>query len=112
MENPLRGDVALVIDGQRFVMRLTLGALAALEARLESGSLMELAERFETGQIGAADLMALLAAGLMGGGHDLSESDLAKAEIEGGAVGALQAGMTLLARAFQPFDDGLSLIHI
>ncbi|MEM7057329.1 MAG: gene transfer agent family protein [Pseudomonadota bacterium] len=106
MENPLRGDVAVVIDGKRYVLRLTLGALAALEARLESQSLMELAERFETGQISATDLTALLAAGLMGGGHDLTEADLAKAEIEGGAVGALHAGMALLARAFQPLGDG------
>lgn len=106
MENPLRGEVALVIDGTRYVMRLTLGALAALEARLESRSLMDLAERFESGQISASDLMALLAAGLMGGGHDVTEADLAKADIEGGAVGALHAGMALLARAFQPLGDG------
>lgn len=106
MENPLRGDVALMINGQRYVMRLTLGALAALEARLESRSLMDLAERFESGQITASDLMALLAAGLMGGGHQISEADLASADIEGGAVGALHAGMALLARAFQPLGDG------
>lgn len=106
MENPLRGDVALVINGKRYVMRLTLGALAALEARLESRSLMDLAGRFETGEIGAGDLAALLSAGLIGGGHDLSEADLANADIEGGAVGALHAGMALLARAFQPLCDG------
>ena len=32
--NPWRGDVALVIDGHACVMRLTLGALASLEATL------------------------------------------------------------------------------
>lgn len=106
MENPLRGEVALVIDGKRYVMRLTLGALAALEARLESQSLMALAERFETGQISATDLTALLTAGLLGGGHSVTEAELASAEIEGGAVGALHAGMALLARAFQPLGDG------
>lgn len=106
MENPLRGDVALTIDGRRYILRLTLGALAALEERLESRSLMDLAQRFESGEVSASDLTALLAAGLMGGGHDVSETDLASAEIEGGAVGALHAGMALLARAFQPLRDG------
>ena len=47
--NPWRGEVALSVDGQPRVMRLTLGALAELEARLKSGSLMELIGRFETG---------------------------------------------------------------
>ena len=45
--NPYRGEVAIVIDGRSRTMRLTLGALAALAARLQAGSLMGLAERFE-----------------------------------------------------------------
>ena len=105
--NPHRGEVSLVIDGQPHTMRLTLGALAALEARLETGSLMGLAERFETGQVSASDLIALLAAGLSGAGHETGEDTLSRAEIEGGAVAAMRAGMELLARAFRPFgDDG------
>lgn len=107
MENPLRGDVALAIDGERRVMRLTLGALAALEARLGAGSLMDLAERFEHGRVRSEDLIALLSAGLAGGGAPMDETALASADIEGGAVGALKAGMALLTRAFQPFEaDG------
>ncbi len=86
-------------------MRLTLGALAALETRLEAGSLMGLAERFESGRVATGELIALLAAGLAGGGHTVSEDALAKAEIEGGAVGAMRAGMELLSRAFQPFGN-------
>ena len=102
----MRGDVVLVVDRKPHMMRLTLGALAALEARLESGSLMELAERFESGAIGAKDLTALLVAGLQGAGSSLTEAELASAEIEGGAVGALHAGMDLLSRTFQPLDHG------
>lgn len=102
--NPHRGDVCLVINGEPCVLRLTLGALAALEARLEAGSLIELAERFETGRIGAGELVALLAAGLSGGGVALDEATLARADIEGGAVAAMQAGMELLGRAFQPLE--------
>lgn len=104
--NPHRGEVTLVIDGQAHVMRLTLGALAGLETRLEAGSLMGLAERFEDGAVPTADLIALLAAGLAGAGASLSERELAAADIEGGAVGAMRAGVELLARAFRPFGDG------
>ena len=36
MVNPQRGEVELVIDGTRHVLRLSLGALAELEDRLEA----------------------------------------------------------------------------
>ena len=101
MINPERGEVALIVDGRALTMRLTLGALAALEARLKAGSLVALAERFETGQVATDDLIALLAAGLSGAGHDLDETALAGAEIGGGPVGALKAGMELLSRTFR-----------
>ena len=104
MLNPHRGEVALVINGTPCEMRLTLGALAGLEARLGSGSLIELAERFETGKISASDLLALLEAGLAGAGHPVGEGGLADAEIEGGAVGAMRAGLALLSAAFRPFQ--------
>ena len=48
MANPWAGEVA-VIDGQRHVAKLTLGALAELEAALEAGSPVDLVERFEAG---------------------------------------------------------------
>ena len=48
MANPYAGEVAIVLDGQRHVAKLTLGTLAELEAALEAGSLMELVDRFET----------------------------------------------------------------
>ena len=40
MPNPWRGEVELSIDGEPRVMRLTLAALAELEARLEAESLI------------------------------------------------------------------------
>ena len=107
MVNPHRSEVDLVINGIPRVMRLTLGAMAELEARLECGSMIELAERFESGQPGAAELLALLAAGLKGAGAQVTEDELANAEIEGGAVAALRAGVMLLGTAFRPLgDDG------
>jgi len=100
MANPWTGEVALVIDGQRRVLKLTLGALAELEQALECASLVALAERFEGGAFSARDVLALVAAGLHGGGLAPGEVDLAQAEFEGGPMAAARAGAELLARAF------------
>lgn len=100
MANPWTGEVALVIGGRRRVMKLTLGALAELERELQSGSLVELVQRFEGGRFSAADVLAVLAAGLRGSSEALERADLARAEIEGGPMAAARAAGELLARAF------------
>jgi hypothetical protein len=103
--NPWRGEVALSVDGQPRVMRLTLGALAELEARLKSGSLVELIGRFETGAFRVADLIALLAAGLNGGGWRVSEAELVQCRIDGGPLAAAQAAARLLKLTFTLPDE-------
>jgi len=100
MVNPLAGEVALVINGERHIMKLTLGALAELEAALKAQTLIELIERFEAGQISSRDVLALIVAGLRGGGWNGTAEDMIAAEIEGGPVAAAQAAGQLLARAF------------
>ena len=100
MANPWRGEVALVIDGERYLMRLTLGALAELEAVLETGNLIELVARFEKGAFSSRDVLALIVAGLRGGGWGGTAKDLVSAEIEGGLTGAARVAAELLARAF------------
>ncbi|NNU81910.1 gene transfer agent family protein [Halovulum dunhuangense] len=95
MVNPYRGEVALEVDGEARVMRLSLGALAALEAELGEGSLVALAERFEAGRFSASDLLALLAAGL-----GMERAALAEARIGGGPMAAARAGARLLAVTF------------
>jgi hypothetical protein len=100
MANRWRGDVALVIDGQRHIARLTLGALAELEETLEQGSLLGLVERFEGNGFASRDVLALLGAGLRGGGARISDAALAQADIEGGPMAAARAAAELLARAF------------
>lgn len=100
MANPWAGEVAVVIDGQRRVLKLTLGALAELEAGLQTGSLVDLVERFEAGGFSTRDVLALIVAGLRGGGWTGSASDLIAAEIEGGPLVAARAAAELLARAF------------
>lgn len=100
MANPYAGEVALVIDGQRRVAKLTLGALAELESALDVGTLVDLAERFETGRFSTRDVLFLIVAGLRGGGWPCSAADLMTADIEGGPVHAARLAAQLLARAF------------
>ena len=100
MVNPWRGEAELVIDGQAHKLRLTLGALAELEATLKQDSLVALIARFETGDYGTRDLIALLLAGLKGGGWTGSAQDLLSGDIEGGPMKAAQVAAQMLARAF------------
>lgn len=100
MANPFAGEVAVWLDGRRHVAKLTLGALAELETALETGSLMELVERFEVQRFSTRDVLALIVAGLRGGGWQGTAADLRSVEIEGGAIGAARVAAELLARAF------------
>jgi len=100
MDNPFSGEVTLILDGKPQVMRLTLGALAALEARLETDSLVALVGRFEGGEQSVGDIISLLSAGLKGGGWTGREQDLKDGDIEGGILAASRAAALLLMRAF------------
>lgn len=106
MVNPWRGEVALTIDGERHLMRLTLGALAELEAGLAEGSLVDLVRRFEEGRCSTRDVLALIVAGLRGAGWPGQAPDLLAAQIEGGPVAAARAAAELLARAFALPGEG------
>lgn len=100
MANPWAGEVEIVLDGRPHVAKLTLGALAELEAALEAGSLLDLVERFETGRFSTRDVLALVVAGLRGGGWQGRAQDLMQVAIGGGPVEAARAAAELLARAF------------
>jgi hypothetical protein len=101
MENPWAGEVSLVIDGTPRTLKLTLGALAELEAAMGADTLVDLAERFEEGRFATRDVLALVVAGLRGGGWRCQAADLLSAEIAGGPVAAARAAGLLLVRAFQ-----------
>lgn len=98
--NPYAGEVALVIDGRSHALKLTLGALAELEAAMAAEGLVDLVERFETGRFATRDVIAVLVAGLRGGGWRREAEGLAQAEIGGGPVEAARVAALLLARAF------------
>ena len=89
-----------MLDGRRHVCKLTLGALAELEAELGAATLVELVGRFEEGRYSSRDVLALIVAGLRGGGWTGSAADLRGVDIEGGPVGAVRVAAALLARAF------------
>ncbi|UWQ55422.1 gene transfer agent family protein [Leisingera caerulea] len=100
MVNPHAGEAELLVNGTPYALKLTLGALAGLEAALEEGTLVDLVQRFEQGRFSARDVLALLAAGLQGGGYDLSREDLASATITGGPMQAARVAAELLVRSF------------
>lgn len=98
--NPFAGEVTLTIDGRPHVLRLTLGALAELEASLKAGSLMELVQRFDEARFSTRDVLALIVAGLRGGGWQGQARDLMQAQIDGGPMAASRAAARLLTLAF------------
>lgn len=100
MANPHRGEVEIVLNGEARVMRLTLGALAELEDALGEASLVDLIGRFEGGAVSSRDVLALIVAGLRGGGWAGRMEDLVAVEIGGGPVEAARLAGVLLVRAF------------
>ncbi|SDE19249.1 gene transfer agent family protein [Limimaricola pyoseonensis] len=99
MANPHAGEVAVTLDGERHACRLTLGALAELEEATGEG-IDALLARFEAGGATGRDVLAVIVAGLRGGGWQGAAGDLVSAEIAGGPAGAARAAAELLARAF------------
>ncbi|ALI56059.1 gene transfer agent family protein [Celeribacter marinus] len=100
MANPFQGEVALTLNDERRVLKLTLGALAELEAGLQTDTLVALVERYEAGQFSSADVVRVVVAGLRGGGWQGGYDDILTADITGGPLEAARVGAALLARAF------------
>ncbi|GFE66705.1 hypothetical protein KIN_37790 [Litoreibacter roseus] len=90
----------LQLDGQPHDLKLTLGALAELEGELDNETVLDLIERFETGKFSTRDVLALIVAGLRGGGWAGTAKDLLSVEITGGLMEATKVAAQLLARAF------------
>jgi hypothetical protein len=100
MPNFRRGEVALDLAGTRYTLCLTLGALAELEAALGADDLVALALRFETGRLASRDLLAVLSAGLRGGGHALDERAIAALPLSDGLGPVVEAVAALLIATF------------
>jgi hypothetical protein len=100
MVNRLRGEVEAELDGRRFTLCLTLGALAELEAALGAGDLMGLARRFEAGQLSAADAIKVIGAGLRGGGNEVDDAAVGRMRASRGAAGFVAIVADLLGATF------------
>ena len=100
MPNPHRGEISAILDGQQYTLRLTLGALAELEAALEVPDLVALAERFETGVLSAREAIIILAAGLRGAGQSVTDEQVAGMVPEGGVAGLIRTAAALLTKAY------------
>ena len=100
MANKKRGEIDAVIDGQSYILCLTLGALAELEAAMQAPDLNGIAERFAEGRVSSRDIIAIIGAGLRGGGNAISNGDLEKMQFDNGASGAARIAAELLAATF------------
>ncbi|WP_299818576.1 gene transfer agent family protein [uncultured Jannaschia sp.] len=98
--NPFTGEVTIVLNGERQILKLTLGSLAELEAAIAEDSLVSLIERFEAGRFTTKDVIRLLLAGLRGGGWQGTGRKLLDADIEGGMPQAIRVAALLLTRSF------------
>ncbi|GAC1333158.1 MAG: gene transfer agent family protein [Beijerinckiaceae bacterium] len=100
MANPRRGEIVAEFDGKPHSLCLTLGALAELEAKFAAGNLVELATRFESGQMTARDLIAIIACGLRGAGETVSDNEVATFKVAGGLHAYIRIAADLLAATF------------
>lgn len=100
MANHHRGEIDAIIDGRPYRLCLTLGALAELEAAFGDEDMLALAQRFSSGRLSARDAIRVIAAGLRGGGHDVSDTVVARMKMENGAAGSVDIVARLLEATF------------
>ncbi len=100
MVNRHRGEIAAELGGETYTLCLTLGALAEIEHAYGGEDLIAIAERFESGRIKASDAIKVIGAGLRGGGLIISDDDVAKLSVGGGAAGYLRIVADLLKATF------------
>ncbi|AGK58089.1 hypothetical protein HYPDE_32073 [Hyphomicrobium denitrificans 1NES1] len=100
MANRHRGEIEAQLDGTTFKLVLTLGALAELEDAFGDSDMLALAARFEKGRLSARDCMRVIAAGLRGAGHAVSDADITSMQSNGGAAGYVDIVARLLTATF------------
>ncbi len=100
MANRHRGEIEAELGDEKYVLCLTLGALAELESAYGGQDLLAIAERFETGRIGASDAIRIIGAGLRGGGMEISDEAVAAMQVAGSAAGYIGIVARLLTATF------------
>lgn len=100
MANGVRGEIEAELDGRRWTLCLTLGALAELETAFVADDLAGLAERLAAGRLSARDAIVLIGAGLRGGGADVSDEAVAAMASAGGVPAYAAIVARLIGAAF------------
>ena len=100
MANRHRGEIEAELGGKTYTLVLTLGALAEIEDAYGGEDMIAIAERFEGGRIRASDAIRVIGAGLRGAGETISNEDVAKLSVPGGAAGYLRIVAELLKATF------------
>jgi Phage tail tube protein, GTA-gp10 len=100
MINSRRGEISAKLNGKQWRLCLTLGALAQLESAFEVSDLAALGERFSSGKLSSHDMMAVITAGLNGGGHELTMDDVARMHCDSGLAGFADIVARLLLATF------------
>ena len=95
-----RGEIEAELGGQKYTLVLTLGALAEIEDAYGGEDMIAIADRFESGRIKASDAITVIGAGLRGAGASLTNEDVAKFSVAGGAAGFLRVVADLLKATF------------
>ena len=101
MANRHRGEIDATLGGRKYVLCLTLGALAELEDEFGAEDMLALAERFSSGRISSKDAIRIIGAGLRGAGCEISNEELARMPAEGGAAGYVKIVADLLKATFE-----------
>ena len=104
MPNLHRGEIEAEIGGAPRRLVLTLGALAELEASFGADDLIGLAERFGKGRLKARDLVRVIGAGLRGAGEAISDEEVARLSVPGGAAGYVHIAAELITATFGAGD--------
>lgn len=100
MANRYRGEVTAVLDGRRWTLCLTLGALAELERTFQVSDMTALVERFSSGTLSAQDATTIIGAGLRGAGNPVDDDQVARMTANGGASGFAGVVTDLLTATF------------
>ncbi len=100
MANRHRGEIEAELGRQNYTLVLTLGALAEIEDAYGGEDMIAIAERFESGRIKASDAILMIGAGLRGAGTKLTNEDVARLSVAGGAAGFLRIVADLLKATF------------
>ena len=110
MANQRRGEIDAVLDGRRYRLCLTLGALAELESAFGDEDMLALARRFEAGRISARDACRIIGAGLRGAGADVADDDVARMQAEGGVAGFIDIVARLLGATFAGDEQAAAVV--